>query len=152
MSQYDYFCIFDQINVALVSIRNFLKNITFLTDPKSLTDSIHFKVSTLSAFSLPFKLCKLKIENTSISQKLPYIAKQILPSHEVVFQPIRIGIGLRHKTSQGAFLSISVWITLYLHCTLYVAHYGSDTATGHNACVYTSHTAACFRSVSALLC
>ncbi len=74
MSQYDYFCIFDQINVALVSIRHFLKNITFLTDPKSLTDSIHFKVSTLSAFPLPFKLCKLKlqIENTSISQKLPY--------------------------------------------------------------------------------
>ncbi len=51
---------------------------------------------TVGAFPLPSKLRKLKlrIENTpngnaSISQKLPYIAKTFLRSHEVVFQAIR---------------------------------------------------------------
>jgi hypothetical protein len=60
----------------------------------------------LAAFPLPFKLRKLKLRientlngNTSISQKLPFIAKKFLRSHEEVFQAIEFEKGIFRKTA-----------------------------------------------------
>ncbi len=68
---------------------------SIMTPPTKLSFAL-YRALSLASFPSPFKLRKLKLcientpnENTSISQKLPYIAKKFLRSHEVVFHAIR---------------------------------------------------------------
>ncbi len=77
--------------------------------------------TSLAAFPLPFKLRKLKlwIENTpngnvSISQKLTFIAKKFLRSHEVVFRQFEKGI-FRQKLQWKCFFA-HLQVTWRMYC------------------------------------